>query len=337
MSNPSSTRSWCIVGAGAIGCALAGRLTLARHDVTLVARGDKVTELRHAGLTMLEGDQTSHARPRIAHIEELGPQDRLILAVKGQHLPDLLPGLANLIDRRTTLVPMMNGIPWWYFMAEGGAHDGSTIESVDPGGKLKALLPADQIIGCVVFTGARTEGIGKVRIVGRQHVVLGELTAKLNTDIDTLAAEFNDAGILAAITDRIRDHVWTKAAMNLATNPLSVISGAPAGEHFGNPQLYAIVKSILDECWAAGRLYGAKPTMSEADLLALGASPAAYRHRTSMQLDYAQGKALELSSIYDGIEELARRVGLRLPVGSTIAELARYLALTHRKDEHARG
>ncbi len=36
------------------------------------------------------------------------------------------------------MLTAQNGIPWWYFMKNGGDHEGERLESVDPGGVIAA-------------------------------------------------------------------------------------------------------------------------------------------------------------------------------------------------------
>ncbi|MGD1218353.1 ketopantoate reductase family protein [Streptomyces krungchingensis] len=79
---------YIIIGAGAVGGALGGRLAEAGHEVVLVARGAHHEALRDHGLrlTTAEGPHT-HRLPVVRHPEELGhlrEDDVLMLAVKTQ-------------------------------------------------------------------------------------------------------------------------------------------------------------------------------------------------------------------------------------------------------------
>lgn len=315
-----------MLGAGAIGTALATRLTAAGYDVTLVVREGRVDRLRETGLTLCEGGATIHARPKIATLEMLGEQDRLVLAVKAQDLPPLALRLARVIGPDTIVVPMVNGIPWWYFQGLPGAHEGRVIEAVDPGGRLRDHVAAARIAGCMVFTTAVSTAPGEVRVALRQQVTVGALAPALDPGVTVLAAELNAADVAATVTGRIRDEVWTKAALNLAINPLSVVSGASLGAHFSDPHLLAIVERILDETLAVADAYGARATSTLEEALTRGRQPAARHHRTSMESDFNAGRPLEMSSIVDAVEELAAHAGLAMSISRAIASLARYRA-----------
>ncbi|GGO39318.1 ketopantoate reductase family protein [Streptomyces lasiicapitis] len=79
---------YIIIGAGAIGGSVGGRLAEAGHDVVLVARGTHREVLRERGLTLTTPDGTrTHRLPVVENPAELGelhPDDVLALAVKTQ-------------------------------------------------------------------------------------------------------------------------------------------------------------------------------------------------------------------------------------------------------------
>ena len=78
---------YLIIGAGAVGGAIGGRLYQSGHEVVLVARGDHLAALREAGLHLATPDETLHLPvPAVGGPDEvrLRPDDVLVLAVKVQ-------------------------------------------------------------------------------------------------------------------------------------------------------------------------------------------------------------------------------------------------------------
>jgi 2-dehydropantoate 2-reductase len=84
---------YIILGAGAVGGALGGRLGLAGRDVVLVARGDHLVALRERGLRLRTPDEdVTHSLPTVGGPQEikLDIDDVLILAAKTQHANEAL-------------------------------------------------------------------------------------------------------------------------------------------------------------------------------------------------------------------------------------------------------
>jgi 2-dehydropantoate 2-reductase len=79
---------YIIIGAGAVGGAVGGRLAESGHDVVLVARGAQYEALRERGLRLETPDGPHTHRPPVVDgphaLGELGADDVLVLAVKTQ-------------------------------------------------------------------------------------------------------------------------------------------------------------------------------------------------------------------------------------------------------------
>ena len=58
----------------------------------------------------------------------LGPQDLVVLAVKGPSLPALAPAIRPLLGPDTVVLTAMNGVPWWFFHGLGGPHEGAAAQ-----------------------------------------------------------------------------------------------------------------------------------------------------------------------------------------------------------------
>ena len=103
-----------VVGAGAIGSAVAFSLVRAGFPAKLVARGDALAAIRRDGLRVDKWDGGGMVRLEVTDDPaELGPQDLVIGTMKAQDWPAGLDTLAPLIGRQTALLPPINGVPWW--------------------------------------------------------------------------------------------------------------------------------------------------------------------------------------------------------------------------------
>jgi 2-dehydropantoate 2-reductase len=105
---------------------------------------------------------------------EAGPQDAMLLTVKAHQVVDLLPGLRDLFGPQTSVVTMINGVPWWYFHKLAGPFEGRQLDSVDPGGRIAAAIEPERIIGSVVYPAAELVRPGVVRVIEGNRFTLGE-------------------------------------------------------------------------------------------------------------------------------------------------------------------
>src|SRR5438876_209336 len=113
-----------IFGAGAIGGYIGARLALAGNEVTLIARGPHLAAMRANGLKLIEEGKTHVVCARCTDDpREAGPQDFVVLSVKANALPAIADAVQPLLGESTTLVPTINGIPWWYFHKLSGPYE----------------------------------------------------------------------------------------------------------------------------------------------------------------------------------------------------------------------
>lgn len=315
----------CIVGAGAIGCTLAARLGTAGHAVSVLARGATLAALREHGVVLHDLDGEHRVQVQ-AHDDcaALGTQDLVFVCTKAPALAGLLPSLAPLLGPDTVVVPVVNGVPWWYFHGEAGRFAEHRVESVDPGGALSQALDLDRILGCVVFITAEVESPGVARSANPHLMILGEPGNALSPRLEWARRLVESAGIEARGSDRIRDSLWTKIIANLTSNPLSVVTGATLEQLYSHPELKTLVSKMLNEALLTAAAYGARVSIDPQTFMGLGAGMGAVR--TSMLQDFEHGRPLELQAIGDAVVELAGYQGLSMPVTQDILALARFRA-----------
>src|SRR4051812_47240027 len=103
----------CVCGVGAVGGLVAARLARAGVDVSLVARGATLQNIRENGLVLLEGNgRQSFEIVATDEPGELGPQDLVVLAVKTTALDLAVRHVQPLLTPDSHVLPAINGIPW---------------------------------------------------------------------------------------------------------------------------------------------------------------------------------------------------------------------------------
>jgi 2-dehydropantoate 2-reductase len=301
-----------IVGAGAIGGFLAARLAASGHEVTLVARGAQLAALSRNGLKLIERDgrAATHRLPVVERLADAGSQDYVVLAVKAHQVEPLTADLARL-PAATTLVPMQNGIPWWYFQRHGGPHEARAVRAVDPSGKLAATLDPARLIGCVVYPAGELVAPGIVRHVEGERFPLGELDGAPTPRVQALSEAMTDAGLKAPVLPDIRAEIWLKLWGNLVFNPLSALTRTTLDRICAEPLTRGLAAAMMAEAQEVASRLGITFRVSIERRIEGAARVGA--HKTSMLLDVEAGRATEIDALLGAVIELARLTETPVP------------------------
>jgi 2-dehydropantoate 2-reductase len=310
----------CIFGAGAIGGYVGGKLAANGHTVSLLARGEHLRALRARGLRLETGGRVLESRPQVSDKpEDLGPQDVVVVSVKGPALPSVVRTIKPLLGPDTSVVFALNGIPWWFFYGIGGPHEGRTLKSVDPDGSLAAGLAPQRIIGCVVHIASSVPEPGLVRHASGELFIIGEPKGGETARVKALGAAFNDAGIKCQISPRIQQDIWMKFLGNMTMGPISVLTGATLIEIAQDPGIRKLCADMMVEAIAAGNTLGLDPGMGIYERIDLGGSLG--RFKTSMLQDFEKGRPLEIDTFLTVMLELAQLVEVPVPIIETVRSL----------------
>lgn len=299
------------------------------HDggwrVKLLARGRTLEAVRGSGL-VYEADGERRSLPLQASDDPaaLGVADYVIVALKGQAWPEVGPTIAPLIGPDTAIVSAMNGVPWWFLDGFGGPLQGMTLESVDPGGRLKSLYPASRVIGCVVHASAVAEAPGVVRLVGADKLTFGEPDGSSTPRLERLLAACRAAGMNTLATADVRLDIWAKLWGNMSMNPISALTRATTMRVLDDPETRRLIVEMMGEMAAVGQDIGLDLGMTPADRMVVTRRLGDFK--TSMLRDVEAGRALELDGLLGVLVEMADRLERPAPFLRAVLGLARVLS-----------
>ena len=316
----------CIYGAGAVGGLMAGRLAKAGHTVSVVARGAHLTAIRKDGLRIRTPDgHVSAVQVKASETTaELGPQDYVIVAVKGQSMPDVAANIAPLLGHATTIVTAMNGVPWWFFDRLAFGEGKLRLESLDPGGAISRAMPTERIVGCVIHLAASTPEPGLISHNMGQRLIIGEPGGKNNGRTKLLAAALKESGFEAVESPFIEKEFWVKLLGNISFNPVSALTLATANRLIADEHVKAYMVSIMRECLAIGRAVGVDADIDPEARMDMARKLGVFK--TSMLQDMEAGKRLEIDGLLSGTLEIAKKAGVAAPFTESLAGLARLRA-----------
>ena len=210
-----------VVGIGAIGSIVGGRLALGGQDVTLICTSwrENAEHMKEHGLTLMGADGVEETtRVKALFIDEL-PQlsakvDILLIATKSNDTEWCLTALKPYLARDVVVVSLQNGIN----------------EDV-----IIPIVGRERVAACVSYTGGVLQRPGYVRGHGGRLVV-GELDGSITPRIRELA---DILGLVATtdISDNVIRQRWDKLSQVTMTVPVGAVTGV------GFPAILSLVEA----------------------------------------------------------------------------------------------
>lgn len=226
-----------IMGAGAIGCFVGGRLAARKAaEVTFVGRPTLADAIATHGLTVRELDdalQVDGAAVRFStEVQSLGSCDVVFCCVKSGATRETAIALATVLDPHTVVVSLQNGV-----------------RNPDT---LREHLPDNRVVsGVVGFNVVMHEG------AVFQLTTTGPLVVEAtDAPIDRAwVRALEQAGFDVEVVDPIAPEQWTKLLVNL-NNAVSALSGAPTPTMILSPRYRRVMTMLLDEALGVLRTAG---------------------------------------------------------------------------------
>ncbi|MFL6733164.1 MAG: ketopantoate reductase family protein [Sphingomicrobium sp.] len=306
-----------IIGAGAVGGWIGARLALAGHSVGMIARGATLNAVRDDGLILTDLGETLVAHPTATcEPHELGPQELVIVAVKAPALSAAVELARPLITAHTIVVPMLNGVPWWFL-------PGERITSVDPIGSIEAALPFEQLIGCVVHAACTRITPNNVSVNHGHPMILGEPGGGLSERVRTIADVLSAASIPLDVTTDIRKAIWYKLWGNATVNPISALTRVSVDRILQQPGTRALLSDGMSELARLGEVIGCSVEQTVEDRIKVSERLGVFR--TSMHNDVEAGRPIELEALLGAPVEIAHRHGVPVPTLERLYGLTRLM------------
>jgi len=216
-----------VIGAGAIGCLLGGRLADAGHDVTLVGRSWLVDAVHSYGLDLVaEAREHSHTHVRqiratetVAGAYEIHPQfDVALLTTKAHDVAAPVADLARITDRPPFVACFQNGVGAEEIVAE--------------------RVGADRVFAATISIPVSMTGPAVVEFVERGGIGVASVAG--GGDVSALADALREAGFVVGTYDDYRAMKWSKLLLNIVGNATSAILGWPPERVYSHPGLFRL-------------------------------------------------------------------------------------------------
>jgi 2-dehydropantoate 2-reductase len=299
-----SSLRFAILGSGAVGGYYGAKLARAGHDVTFIARGAHLAAIREKGLEIRSpalGDFTVHA-----HAEDdttrVGPVDVVLLAVKAYDNPNALPMLAPMLGPDSSVLTVQNG--------------------VDSAAEVAAVIGEAPVLGGTTYIATALASPGVIEQTGtHRRIVFGEVFGSLprTTDrVQRIQEALAGADIQAESVPDGRIPIWEKFIFLVALAGFTGASRLSIGPVWADP---FIRSQFLDGCREVERLARAEGVNVAADRIDqidayVAGIPGSMR--SSLLIDLAQGKRIEVEALLGSVVRRARKLALPVPIMSTL-------------------
>jgi 2-dehydropantoate 2-reductase len=312
-----------VIGAGAIGCLVGGRLAAAGHDVTLVVRDWLAGTIATSGLRLNIGGETIYV-PEIAAVTtvneaifEFGPFDLALFTMKSYDTPAGIQNLKAAVDPPPSVLSLQNGVGNEQLLGD-------------------AFGP-ERVIAGVITVPAEMPVPGVIRA---SSGAIGLATLNPQTSIDPVAAAFRSAEFRTRIYNDWRALKWSKLLLNILGNATSAILDWPPERVFSDPRLFDLEWRAWHEALAvmqaqgigvvalpgyplpwAVRLLRWAPRPLLRSLLQRAIAGGRSGKMPSLHIDLTKGKAdSEVTVLNGAVADAGRRLGIPTPVNAALTE-----------------
>jgi 2-dehydropantoate 2-reductase len=312
--------NFIVLGAGAIGCYVGGRLTLAGQSMTFVGRPRVVEALATHGLTVTDlegfsGHIAGNALNLAGSLRDVALNDEpavILLCVKGGATLAAAREIAQICKPGTTIVSLQNG--------------------VDNVARIQVGAPQMQVLAGMVPYNV---------VMLKPHQVHRATAGSLHIERSTISGQFmplfNAAGLPTELIDDMRAVQWGKLLLNL-NNPVNALSELPLQAQLRDRSLRRVFADLQSEALAVMALAGITPaqvtpvaprtlphllrmpnwifTRVAARMLRMDALA-----RSSMADDLSQGRVTEIDDLCGALVRLAQAHGMAAPLNEAMCQL----------------
>jgi 2-dehydropantoate 2-reductase len=297
-----------IVGAGAVGALFGSALARQGARVAVVCRSD-YEAVKRDGYNIrspMLGNHTFRPHAVYRDVAECAERpDYLILTTKVLTHVDRAALIRPAVGPRTVIVLIQNG--------------------VDIEGDIAAAFPSNELLSTLALVAVGRAGAGEVNHQSTGALTMGRFPKGTTPAAERLAALFEGSGISCKLTDDVVTARWQKAVWNATFNPISIMGGVlDTAMMLRTAEDAAFIRGVMQEVCAIAAATGhpLPPQLVDQMIAGTRAMPA---YKTSMALDYENGRPMEIEAILGNTVRAGRRAGVAIPGLESIYAIARMI------------
>lgn len=293
-----------VYGAGGVGGFFGGKLALAGHKVTLIARGAHLKAIQKNGLEVKSLTGNFNYKPYLAtdDLSKVEVPDLVIFGVKSWQLESAIKDILQYCDKSTIYIPLQNG-----------ANNLETLNKLVPKGQVLAGLC--RMISFIEWPGVISNpDIPPAILFGEQDNMRTERASKI-------ASAFAKAGINASIPHNIQIAIWQKFLFITTVSAIGGLTRASIGVMRESKYIMDLLYKTAVEVGAVARAKGIILPENTIEQTFAAINRQAYDTTASTQRDLMTGKPSELKNFNGFIVKEGKRLGVATPINELIYEL----------------
>jgi len=298
-----------IVGAGAVGALFGSALARQGARVSVVCRSDYDAVSRdgydiHSSVFGDHRFRPERVYRNVADCRE--PPDYLLLTSKVLENVDRAALIRPAVGPRTVIVLIQNGV------------------DIEP--PIAAAFPENELLSSLAFVAVGRGAPGQVNHLSLGSLIMGRYPAGVTPAAQALAAAFEAGKVPCKLTENVIGARWQKAVWNAVFNPISILGGVlDTNAMLRTEAEVAFARSAMQEVCDVAQAAGhpQSPNLVEQMLATTRAMPA---YKSSMALDYENGRPMEIEAILGNTVRAARKLGVATPNLDAIYALAKMVA-----------
>lgn len=298
-----------IIGAGAVGALFGSALARGGARVSVVCRSDydAVSRNGYAIRSPLLGDHVFKPSRTYRDVGDCeSPPDYVLLTVKVLPELDRAALLRPAVGPSTTIVLIQNGI--------------------DIEREIADAFPSTEVLSSLAFVGVGRGAPGEIVHQTHGSLVLGRYPSGIGAAAERLAALFAAGGVPCKLTDEVVGARWQKAVWNAPFNPVSILGGVlDTAAMLRTEADRAFIRQAMQEVCATAAAAGHPQSLKVVDAM-IANTLTMPPYKTSMALDYENGRPMEIEAIVGNVVRAARAKGVATPTLEAIYALATMVA-----------
>lgn len=303
-----------VYGIGGVGGYFGGKLAIAGHDVSMIARGEHLKQIQKHGLEVESINGNFIVKPKLAtsDVSEVSQPDLILLGIKSWQIPSVAEELKPILGKNTIVLPLQNGADNYEMLVE--------------------ILPRKNVLAGLCFMVSFIEKPGKIKHAAYEpKIIFGEIDNERSGRVMKIHDALEEAGIENMVPENIQLEIWKKFLFICTVSGIGGLTRVPINKIRESEFLYEMMRKSAKEIIKVGQAKGFPLTGKHLDMLFEIINSQPEGTTASTQRDIMNGKPSELENFNGYIVKEGKKLDVETPVNRYIYECLKPMEEEARK------